>query len=39
MANETTSTTLAPLIQKKMRVKGTYKVYKQKSLKMPKKKK
>lgn len=33
MANETTSTTLAPLIQKKTRVKGTYRVPK------PKKKK
>ena len=33
MAGETTSTTLAPLIQKKMRVKGTYRVPK------PKKKK
>lgn len=33
MANETTSTSLAPLIQKKMRVKGTYRVPK------PKKKK
>jgi hypothetical protein len=39
MANETTSTSLNSLYQKRVKVKGTYRVYKPKPLKMPRKKK
>ena len=39
MANETTSTTLSKLYTNKVKTKGTYRVYKSKSLKMPKRKK
>ena len=39
MSNETTSTTLSKLYTNKTKVKGTYRVYKPKPLKMPKKKK
>ena len=39
MANETTSTSLNKLYTNKVKVKGTYKVYKPKPLKMPRKKK
>ena len=38
MANETTSTSVSKLYTNKVKVKGTYKVYKPKPLKMPKKK-
>ena len=38
MANETTSTSLNKLYTNKVKVKGTYKIYKPKPLKMPKKK-
>ena len=39
MANETTSTSIATLYTKKVKTKGTYRVYKPKPLKMPRKKK
>jgi hypothetical protein len=39
MANETTSTTLSKLYTNKVKTKGTYRVYKPKTLKMPKRKK
>jgi len=39
MANETTSTSIATLYTKKVKTKGTYRVYKPKPLKMPKRKK
>ena len=39
MANETTSTSVSKLYTNKVKVKGTYKVFKPKPLKMPKKKK
>lgn len=39
MVGETTSTSIGVLIKNKIKVKGTYKVYKPKPLKMPKKKK
>ena len=39
MANETTSTSISTLYQKKVKTKGTYRVYKPKPLKMPRKKK
>ena len=38
MANETTSTSVSKLYTNKAKVKGTYKVFKPKPLKMPKKK-
>ena len=38
MANETTSTSLSKLYTNKTKVKGTYRVYKPKPLKQPKKK-
>ena len=38
MANETTSSSVSVLYTNKKKVKGTYKVYKPKPLKMPKKK-
>ena len=39
MANETTSTSLNKLYTNKTKTKGSYRVYKAKPLKMPKKKK
>jgi len=39
MANETTSTSLNKLYTNKVKTKGTYRVYKPKPLKMPRKKK
>jgi len=39
MANETTSSSVSVLYTPKKKVKGTYRVYKPKPLKMPKKKK
>ena len=39
MANETTSTTLNKLYTNKVKTKGTYRVYRPKPLKMPRKKK
>ena len=39
MANETTSTSLSKLYTNKVKTKGTYRVYKPKPLKMPRKKK
>ena len=39
MAGETTSTSIATLYTKKVKTKGTYRVYKPKPLKMPRKKK
>jgi hypothetical protein len=39
MPNETTSTSIATLYTKKVKAKGTYRVYKPKPLKMPRKKK